>query len=55
MTYVAYETMFWQRSIKAYMKSCFKAILLMIVHTVGGICVSARGEKVKPNLITTFY
>jgi len=32
----AYETMFWQCSAEDNMKSCFKAILLIIVHTVGG-------------------
>jgi len=29
--------MFWQCSNEDYMKSCFKAVLLIITHKVGGI------------------
>jgi len=45
----AYETMFWQCSTENYMKSCFKAILLIITHTVRGICLSSRGETSRLN------
>jgi len=38
MTCFANETMFWQGSTEDYMKSCFKALLLLITHKVGGIC-----------------
>jgi len=40
----AYETMFWQCSAENYMKSCFKAILLILTHTVRGF-VLAHEEK----------
>jgi len=39
-----YETMFWQCSAEDYVKSCFKAILLIIAHKVGGF-VSVDGKK----------
>jgi len=42
MTCLACETIFWQRSIEDYMKSCFKEILL--IHPAGGF-VSVHGEK----------
>jgi len=54
MTCFAYETMGWQRSIEDYMKSCFKTVLLIIIHTVGGICVSSRREIIRLDVITTF-
>jgi len=55
MTCFAYEKMFWQRSIEDYMKFCFKAIFLIIIHAVGEICVSSREEIIRLNLITTFW
>jgi len=55
MTCFAYETMFWQCSTEDYMKPCFKAILLIITHTVGRICVSSWEEIIRLGLITTFY
>jgi len=36
------------------MKSCFKAVLLMITHTVGGTCVSSQGEISRLSLILNF-
>jgi len=50
----AYEKMFWQRSIENYMKFYFKAVLLIMIHIVGGVCVSSQGEIIKLNLITSF-
>jgi len=50
----AYETMFWQWSIENYMKSCFKATLLIITHTVVGICGSSWRKPIRLNLIATF-
>jgi len=55
MTCFAYERMFWQCSTEDYTKSCFKAVLLIIAHTVGGICVSLREGIIRLSLITTFY
>jgi len=41
----AYETMFWQCSTEDYMKSCFKAILLINnKYSLGGF-VPVDGEK----------
>ena len=34
-------------------KTCFKAILLIITHTVGGICDSSRWKLTAPNLTAT--
>jgi len=54
MTYVAYETMFWQCSITEYMQPRFKAILLIVTHKVGRICVSLRKEIISLILILIY-
>jgi len=46
--------MFLQCSTKDYMKSCFKAILLIITHIVRGICDKSQLKIIRLNLITTF-
>ena len=35
------------------MKTCFKAILLIITHKVGGICYSSQRKLIAPNLTAT--
>jgi len=50
----AYETVFWQCSTKNYMKSCFKATLLIVTHAVVGICGSSRQKLITLNLIAPF-
>jgi len=55
MTCFAYETVFRQCFTEDYMKSCFKALLLLLTHAVGGIFVSSREEIIRLSLITTFY
>jgi len=57
MTCFAYKTMFWQcsaRSTEDYMKSCFKAVLLIITHKVGGICDNSQRKISRLKLTTSF-
>jgi len=43
----AYETMFWQSSTENYMKSYFKATLLIITHTLVGVYDSSRRKLIQ--------
>jgi len=54
MTRFVCETKFCQCSTEDDMKFCFKAIFMMITHTVGGICDNSRLKIIRLDLTATF-